>query len=147
MKLNKKVNNFAISAVIGVILMVAITVAIAAVSYAFFSGMIGSGTDYTPIITIVSDTSGNNAILSVIETSDRNIQWDQITWTLVNRTTATQWTTTNTWGVSVNLGTGIVSGGQIISITGDSLLKQNEYALTLSYIPSGGTMATLSWIQ
>jgi hypothetical protein len=127
--------------------MVAITAAIGAVSYAYFTGLIGSGTEYTPLITITPESSGNNAVLSIIETSDRDIQWDQITWTLVNRTTATQWTNTNTWGVSVNIGSGVVSGGQMISISGNALLKQNEYSLRLIYIPSGGTMSTVSWRQ
>ena len=62
MKANRKFkeDGEAVSAVIGVILMVAITVAIAATVYVYVSGMLGSGPESSAV---VSMTQKNNYIL------------------------------------------------------------------------------------
>jgi FlaG/FlaF family flagellin (archaellin) len=54
----------AVSAVIGVILMVAITVAIAATVYVYVSGMIGESSQSTPSIACNTDHSGNKLIIT-----------------------------------------------------------------------------------
>ena len=58
MKANKKFveGDEAVSAVIGVILMVAITVAIAATVYVYVSGMLGSGPAANPTVSMVQST-------------------------------------------------------------------------------------------
>jgi FlaG/FlaF family flagellin (archaellin) len=73
MKANRKfINNYnAISAVIGVILMVAITVAIAAVAFVYFTGMLGGPADEKENagITVIQD-SGRIKI-TLISSGDR----------------------------------------------------------------------------
>ena len=57
MKANRKFvdGEEAVSAVIGVILMVAITVAIAATVYVYVSGMMGTGQEAAPTLTFTKD--------------------------------------------------------------------------------------------
>ena len=62
MKANRKFvegNEEGVSAVIGVILMVAITVAIAATVYVYVSGMIGGTAEKTPTIALTPDSANN----------------------------------------------------------------------------------------
>ncbi|DAC72393.1 MAG TPA: hypothetical protein DSN98_05560 [Thermoplasmata archaeon] len=78
MKANRKTrdaNKSAVSAVIGVILMVAITVAVATTVYVYVSGMIGGTKDQTANIACLVD-SGTNRI--TITTAKANIQWRDI---------------------------------------------------------------------
>jgi FlaG/FlaF family flagellin (archaellin) len=78
MKANKKskeTNGHAVSAVIGVILMVAITVAIAATVYVYVSGMIGGTKDQTANIACITDSSTNRI---TITSAGTNIQWRDI---------------------------------------------------------------------
>ncbi len=66
MKANRKfkANDEAVSAVIGVILMVAITVAIAATVYVYVSGMVGTGSKQTENASVtVTGTNGQIKIL------------------------------------------------------------------------------------
>ena len=66
MKANRKFkNDEAVSAVIGVILMVAITVAIAATVYVYVSGMLGGGPSTTA--TISMSQSGDIILITKIE--------------------------------------------------------------------------------
>ncbi len=63
MKANRKFvgGEEAVSAVIGVILMVAITAAIAATVYVYVSGMMGGGTEPAPTLTFTkTDTASEN---------------------------------------------------------------------------------------
>lgn len=151
MKANKKYileEDEAVSAVIGVILMVAITVAIAATVYVYVSGMMGEGTRATPSITITPAASGSNCVITVASVSTSGIDWADVSYTLVNRTDAEQWTIANDWGASITLPTATTAtGGQIITITGDALDSGNEYAFTLIYDQTGGTMGTITWRQ
>ncbi len=62
MKANRKfieADEHAVSAVIGVILMVAITVAIAATVYVYVSGMIGGTKTQTPNVACTTDATTN----------------------------------------------------------------------------------------
>jgi len=79
MKANKKFieEREAVSAVIGVILMVAITVAIAATVYVYVSSMTGEQTDKTPSITFEKDNQ--NSLLRVTGADPLNLQWDDVT--------------------------------------------------------------------
>jgi len=95
MKANRKFieKEAGVSAVIGVILMVAITVAIAATVYVYVSGMIGVAPEKTPTIVfqqsdaddylMVTGTGGQkdldweNVVITVIGTCDFiNVSWD-----------------------------------------------------------------------
>lgn len=78
MKANRKFReeNEAVSAVIGVILMVAITVAIAATVYVYVSGMIGGGMDKAPDLSFYQDK--NEATLTVASVSETGVSWATI---------------------------------------------------------------------
>ena len=75
MKANRKFKNEeeAVSAVIGVILMVAITVAIAATVYVYVSGMLSGGPTKTPDIAFVMDDVANT--LTVTKVSRSDVPW------------------------------------------------------------------------
>lgn len=70
-----KEEKFAVSAVIGVILMVAITVAIAATVYVYVSGMIGGTQDQTANIACITDSSTDRI---TITSSNANLHWRDI---------------------------------------------------------------------
>jgi len=77
MKANRKFieKEAGVSAVIGVILMVAITVAIAATVYVYVSGMMGEPATNVPVITFQIDQSDDQIKLI---TSDLDISWDSL---------------------------------------------------------------------
>ncbi|MDH7517305.1 MAG: type IV pilin N-terminal domain-containing protein [Candidatus Thermoplasmatota archaeon] len=77
MKANRKFvkGEEAVSAVIGVILMVAITVAIAATVYVYVSGMIGGTKQSTPTIACNIDSSANKIIIA---TAEPTVQWNDV---------------------------------------------------------------------
>jgi flagellin-like protein len=75
MKANKKSrapDERAVSAVIGVILMVAITVAIAATVYVYVSGMLGGTKDQTANIACITDSATNRI---TITSAGANLKW------------------------------------------------------------------------
>src|SRR6056297_2944861 len=89
MKSNRKFklkDDDAVSAVIGVILMVAITVAIAATVYVYVSGMIGTSPQQTPNMQLVKDTTAKK--LTVASADPGNLQWSQFNVTIANTTQA-----------------------------------------------------------
>jgi len=81
MKANRKFREAdeAVSAVIGVILMVAITVAIAATVYVYVSGMIGSSPTSTPSVQFVKDDVTDK--LTVASADPGNLQWSDFNYT------------------------------------------------------------------
>jgi flagellin-like protein len=78
MKANRKFikEEKAVSAVIGVILMVAITVAIAATVYVYVSGMIGTSPQVTPTMTM--QQSATDKTLTVIKADPNSLTWAQL---------------------------------------------------------------------
>ena len=89
MKANRKFkeDGEAVSAVIGVILMVAITVAIAATVYVYVSGMLTEGTDKAPDISFTFSDSEDT--LTVASLSSSTIEWADIT--LGGTATSAKW--------------------------------------------------------
>lgn len=77
MKANRKFRNGeeAVSAVIGVILMVAITVAIAATVYVYVSGMIGGTKSLAPTVQF---TKLENDDRVLVATTDAGVTWDEL---------------------------------------------------------------------
>ena len=78
MRANKKsrdTDERAVSAVIGVILMVAITVAIAATVYVYVSGMLGGTKDQTANIACITDSATNRI---TITSAGANLKWKDI---------------------------------------------------------------------
>ena len=82
MKANRKFRECeeAVSAVIGVILMVAITVAIAATVYVYVSGMIGTSPQTTPNLQFVKDNVNHK--LTVASADPGNLKWSSFELTL-----------------------------------------------------------------
>lgn len=146
MKANRKFKQEqeAVSAVIGVILMVAITVAIAATVYVYVSGMIGTGTQSTPSISMTASPVAGGGICSVTiaTASSPNINWtSSVTANLNCITNATKMSAGHLGALPI----GMVAGGDLLSMIG--LTEGNQYSLTLTYKPTGGTMGTVTWSQ
>ena len=80
MKANRKFKNEeeAVSAVIGVILMVAITVAIAATVYVYVSGMLSGGPTKAPDISFVQNDVTVPKTLTVTKVSANNVPWTDL---------------------------------------------------------------------
>ncbi len=78
MKSNRKsfkMKNKGVSSVIGVILIVAITVAVAATLYVYISGMFGGVKDYTASVACITDSSTNRVTITTVSPS---IKWSDI---------------------------------------------------------------------
>ena len=109
--IKKNDNIAAVSAVIGVILMVAITVALAATIYVYTSNMMGGGTTIpTPTITFYKDEGENELI---VLQGDPRIYWNEI------NMTATDGTNTPFYGHGLN--GQFLTAGQSISFNGNGL--------------------------
>jgi len=126
----------AVSAVIGVILMVAITVAIAATVYVYVSGMIGGTQTKTPTIACMIDAAMNKVIIT---NSDMATNWTDITITNDSGVTC-QWAI---WHEGVNATTdtmpaGLVTAGDYIKIWGVS----GNVKITFRYEPTNTLMGT-----
>jgi flagellin-like protein len=100
MKANRKFKEAdeAVSAVIGVILMVAITVAIAATVYVYVSGMIGTGQTATPNVQF---TKGSRTL--TVARADTGLSWADFT-VSSNQT--------------INTLSGAITAGQVITVSG-----------------------------
>ncbi len=148
MKANRKYkeNEEAVSAVIGVILMVAITVAIAATVYVYVSGMIGGGSQTTPTISCTTDASADKLIVS---SAENGIDWDdiEIKTDTANATlslnggaandTGTTWVTvSNTNFVS----SGDVSAGDYFLVAGTDV--EGDVEITIRYSPTNALIGT-----
>lgn len=143
MKANRKfieADERAVSAVIGVILMVAITVAIAATVYVYVSGMIGGTKTQTPNIACTTDATANKV---TVATSDANIKWDDITITTNPTTTWQIWSAggvtnlgNNTYPNSASV---LVTAGDYIYLLGTNV---GNVQVTLRYEPTNSLLGT-----
>jgi flagellin-like protein len=147
MKANRKfkeADERAVSAVIGVILMVAITVAIAATVYVYVSGMIGGTKTQTPNVACTVDSVMNKV---TVATADANINWKDITIT-------TDPTTNVFWRLNWANGSYIaaiktmptltttsyqISAGDFINVSGVT----GNVKITLKFIPTNSLLG--SW--
>ena len=124
MKANRKFiegDERAVSAVIGVILMVAITVAIAATVYVYVSGMLGGSQNKAPSMAFNKQTSPTKGITLV--SADSGLKWSDFSIT-GNCTDPT----------------GAVTAGAFIAVTGN--LPCN---ITISHTPTNTLMGTWIW--
>ncbi len=88
MKIIKKYrrsNNHAVSAVIGVTLMVAVTIAMGAVAYAYFTGLIGGSPEINAIISI-SQSTPSDVSISVIGIQNGPVKSASVIIQLLNQT-------------------------------------------------------------
>ena len=143
MKANRKfkeADERAVSAVIGVILMVAITVAIAATVYVYVSGMIGGTKTQTPNVACTTDSTTNHI---QVATADANIKWTDVV--ITNGSGATlKWTVYHGGGVT-NGTTNVMPAGADIT-AGDYILLwgyTGNAKITLMYKPTNSLLG--SW--
>jgi len=142
MKANRKFveDKEAVSAVIGVILMVAITVAIAATVYVYVSGMLGGPGISTP--TVGCTYNKETKVFTTGTPTESDITWSTVGLKLVNNSAtsnAVSWLTPSAGGTYVAAGDSIPCGGAVS--TGFS------YTFTMLYNTTGGSMYTYSWTQ
>ncbi len=123
MKINRRLkqNEHAVSAVIGVTLMVAVTIAMGAVAYAYFTGMIGGQKAAAPVIEFLPSESENTITVS---SADPNINWADINITF-----------TNSVGVAYLEKTGIVTAGNLINLDTEQALT-GDVSITFVHVPS-----------
>ncbi|MCJ7696889.1 MAG: type IV pilin N-terminal domain-containing protein [Thermoplasmata archaeon] len=121
----RTVNKNAVSAVIGVILMVAITIAMAAVAYAYFTGMIGGGNKVTPVINFIPSETDNTLTVSI---ADVDTNWADINITFSNGV-----------GADYLEKTGVVSAGDTIYLETDQTLT-GTVTVTFRHIPTNTMM-------
>jgi flagellin-like protein len=148
MKANRKfieADERAVSAVIGVILMVAITVAIAATVYVYVSGMIGGTKNQTPNVACTTDSTTNRI---QVATADSNIKWKDIVVTVDNTTVNWQVFTASATAIDLamhtNLATADVTAGDYISLDFTAHPGyQGNVKVTLKYTPTNSLLG--SW--
>lgn len=136
MKANRKfieADDNAVSAVIGVILMVAITVAIAATVYVYVSGMIGTSPETTPNMQLVKDTT--NMKLTVASADPGNLQWESFNVTIHNTTSGAS--PAYSYPVGSTL-TGDVEAGDIINVGSSGM----TYTVTIRHISTNTLIGT-----
>jgi flagellin-like protein len=125
----KKVNQNAVSAVIGVIIMVAITVAMAAVAYAYFTGMIGEQKMDTPVIDFVKSDAEK---IITVATADVDSNWNDINITFTNQTSHAYLLVPKT---------GIVNAGDRINLFNDQILR-GKVTVTFTHIPTNSLLGS-----
>jgi len=118
-------NQSAVSAVIGVIIMVAITIAMAAVAYAYFTGMIGSEDEIVPVISFIPSEADNKL---TVATSDIDANWNDINITFSNETT-----------FDFLAKNGIVTAGDVIDLNDDQILT-GTVTVTFRHDPTNTIM-------
>jgi FlaG/FlaF family flagellin (archaellin) len=127
--IRKKSNGNAVSAVIGVILMVAITVAMVAVAYAYFTGMIGEQKKATPAISFTPSASEKTI---TIVTADIDTNWNDINITITNATSFTYLSKT-----------GIAKAGDIIYLQTDpNPILRGTVTVTFKFVPSNSILGS-----
>ena len=129
MKANRKFvdGEEAVSAVIGVILMVAITVAIAATVYVYVSGMIGTGPATNPTVSMIQ--SGD--YISITSVENGPVTGADATVNGINQTSGV---TEGTWTLAYTVGNALnVDGGDSISVTDLTGQIGQKYTVQLLY--------------
>lgn len=118
MKANRKFKDGeeAVSAVIGVILMVAITVAIAATVYVYVSGMMGTGQESAPTITFQKEDKSSDNTLTVIAADPSDLLWGDLELQVDGSATAHGRSGTVTAGGILDISTIAGTGAYTISI-------------------------------
>jgi FlaG/FlaF family flagellin (archaellin) len=127
----KKINKNAIEAIIGVILMVAVTIAMAAAAYAYFTGMIGGGEKATPTIDFVKSDAEKTI---TVRTADFNVNWDEINITFTNETNYAYLKVPKT---------GVMNAGDIIDLRNDQILR-GKVTVTIRHIPTNSILGTFT---
>jgi archaeal type IV pilus assembly protein PilA len=136
---NMRKDGKAVSPVIATILMVAITVVLAAVLYVMVMGFGGGGTQSTPTATMTyQKTGGIDATHANYTFTVAGVTRNDVKVTDINiLVTPAGGTATAHYS-----GTYLVAG-DYITVTG--LLKGTAYTMTLQYTPTGGAIYQVTW--
>jgi FlaG/FlaF family flagellin (archaellin) len=122
-------NQNAVSAVMGVIIMVAITVAMASVAYMYFTGMIGEQKEGTPIISFTPSAAEKSVRVA---TADIDTYWEEINITISNATSFTYLTKT-----------GLVNAGDAIYLETDPTpVLRGTVTITFRYLSTNSFMGS-----
>lgn len=119
----------AVSAVIGVIIMVSITVAMAAAAYAYFTGLIGEQKKEAPAIEFVKLENDKSIIIA---TADIDTIWDDINIVFTNETTSANLITPKT---------GPINAGDRIDLRSDQILR-GKVTVIFTYIPTNSLLGS-----
>jgi FlaG/FlaF family flagellin (archaellin) len=122
-------SKHAVSAVIGVIIMVAITIAMAAVAYAYFTGMIGGQKTETPVIDFVKSDSEKTI---QVASADVDANWNDINITFTNATTFAYLNVPRT---------GVLNAGDTINLINDQILR-GTVTVTFTHVPTNSLLGT-----
>ena len=133
MKANRKFidGEEAVSAVIGVILMVAITVAIAATVYVYVSGMMGGGSSATPTMAMNVDNANDKFTVVSAEVD--------VSWSDVKIKSDTTGGLTANGGTNTSLTAGVYIECSTLDLTGD--ITAGDY-FTITWPASGSVEFT-----
>jgi flagellin-like protein len=155
----------AVSPVIATILMVAITVVLAAVLYVMVLGFGGGGTQ-TPTAQLTKSSTTNGLKFSVAGIT-KDTQWGDVSVLLQNGSTTVSWAPTTAAltgsagvtyhggikdiGSSVYLnvtdlvGNGYMNGGDYLALEPSVFAASSQYTLTLIYVPTGSEMTHMTF--
>jgi flagellin-like protein len=125
-------NKNAVSAVIGVIIMVAITVAMAAVAYAYFTGMIGGQKTETPVISFTPSITEKTISVA---SADIDANWNDINITFTNATTFAYLNVPKT---------GVVNAGDTIYLSIQQPLK-GKVTVTFMHVPTNSLLGSYTF--
>ena len=146
-------NKLGVSSVIGIILMVAITVAIAATTYIYFSGVTDEGSQTTPGVIMRAESSqdGNYAEITVISTTNHEINWDDVSGILIDNSDNSQIDLDDlSWKLigKITAGTIIkIRNGLDITDSDQYLERNSRYTFSLIYQPTNSIMGTCNWVH
>jgi FlaG/FlaF family flagellin (archaellin) len=122
-------SKHAVSAVIGVIIMVAITIAMAAVAYAYFTGMIGGGDKVAPVISFTPNVSEKTI---TVASADVDVNWNEINITITNATAFTHL-----------VKTGVVNAGDTIDLLNYPIpILRGTVTVTFMHVPTNTLLGT-----
>ncbi|HIH76603.1 MAG TPA: type IV pilin [Methanomassiliicoccales archaeon] len=138
MKKMWKLNNKAVSPVIATILMVAITVVLAAVLYVMVMGFGSGGGDETPSGSLTYTTTATGYRISIASISENDISNTSVVW-LINGVEFDD-DTNITWAGS----TGYVTAGSYIDVTTDDLDAGTINTIALLYLETNNNIASLN---
>jgi len=158
-------NEEAVSPVIATILMVAITVVLAAVLYVMVLGFGGGGTT-TPTATYARSTITDGQRVNIVDITDKEVSWDDVKVQVYTGTTYWEWQpvaadldggSAETWGPTDDTdsdtgtatitctvidvaGNGFVSGSDYFTITSADWVDGASYTAVLLYTDTGSNM-------
>ena len=142
MKANKKFieEDEAVSAVIGVILMVAITVAIAATVYVYVTGMIGGGTQQTENASVTATSTADDRIKITLaqggQRYDNGYDKDEYTVFINGEIVSSATTEAKTWiaGEGIFIGQTDTAAGSSVTAGATTSLSGGDYTVTVTIL-------------